>query len=74
MNKISNKQLTGFIFKKHIEKSLKSNAADWIHLKTVLLSYRKLAISNDKNLRNDINHYPGYNAIAAARPNELNYE
>ena len=73
LNKISNYALKRFAIKKHILNTLRSNPKDHEHLKIVLLSVRKLALSMDKSFRFDVNNYPGYLAFAASRPNEIPY-
>jgi hypothetical protein len=74
LNNISNADLANLKFKPRIEKSLRCNHSDRDHLKTVLLSDRRYAISLDNKLRHDINNYPGVNARAEARPNDLPYK
>jgi hypothetical protein len=73
LNKISNKQLSEFKFRKHVERSLRSNRLDWPHLMTVLLSIRRLAITIDQGLSYDINNYPGVGATAVQCPSEIDY-
>jgi len=76
LNKISNSCLKKLRIKKHILKKLK--AKNDLHiLKTVLLSDRKYAITEDINLIHDINYYPlfeGCRAMAFKCPSELEYE
>jgi len=68
---IKNRQLDNFVIPTH--RQLKSNFADRVHLKTVLLSHRKYAITQDRNLLDDINSYPRYRACAVARPEQIAY-
>jgi hypothetical protein len=72
--KISSAQLDALIIPKRVQRRLESNFADHVHLKTVLLSNRKLAVVGDKRLRDDINNYPGGGASAAACPSALSYQ
>jgi hypothetical protein len=67
------KTLSKFSFSTRIRRSLRSNQEDHDTIKAVMLSVRKLALSHDVNLRHDINHFPGYNARAAKRPQDLPY-
>lgn len=73
LNKFTQEQLNSLRFKKHVQKGLQSNQKDHPHLKVVLLSDRKLALSLDRNFRHDVNNFPGYQAVARARPEELPY-
>jgi uncharacterized membrane protein len=76
LNKISNEQLNNYSFPKHIENKLLSNKKDRDHLKTILLSYRKLAITLDDKFRRDISNYPKVDKIkptAGSSPDEVNY-
>jgi hypothetical protein len=71
--KFENEQLRAVKFSKSQIKKLLSNAADHDHLRLVILSNRRLAITIDKNLRDDINAFPAIGARAAARPDEIHY-
>ncbi len=71
--KKENSELKAFRIPKRISNRLRSNQRDCDILKTVLLSYRKYAISGDRNLRYDINNYPGYSASAVSRPQDISY-
>ena len=71
--KFSQQQLDQFVFSKRTAKALRSNHKDHVHIKVVLLSCRKLALSLDENFRHDVNNFPGHQAVARARPEELNY-
>jgi len=71
--KFSKSQLDALVFSKRIERRLRSNRKDHAHIKAVLLSDRKLALSLDNNFRHDLNNFPGYQAIARERPEELGY-
>jgi hypothetical protein len=55
---------------------LLSNWKDRDHLKTILLSFRKLAITSDNNFCIDINNHPKIDKIkpsAGLSPDEINY-
>lgn len=71
--KFSHQDLNQLVFKKRITRKLRSNAKDHEHIKVVLLSYRKLALSLDGNFRYDVNNFAGHQAVARARPEQLNY-
>ena len=71
--KLSRQQLDEFVFNRRIEGVLRSNRKDHPHIKAVLLSNRKLALSLDDNFRYDLNNFPGHQAVARKRPEELNY-
>lgn len=76
-NKISNNQLKTFTFKKKETSSFVSNKADWDHIKTVVLSNRKIAIAVDINLNADINLMPvtdGVQPAAYSCPSECPYK
>jgi len=66
-------QLNAFVIKKHVKRQLMSNSADHIHIKVVMLSHRRLAITEDKPLIRDINWFPGYAARAVDRPEKIDY-
>lgn len=77
LNKITNQQLNNYRFKKYIENAFLSNRKDWNHIKTVLLSYRKMAITVDANFHNDINRQPKIDKIkphATFSPSTINYK
>lgn len=63
-----------FPIPKRVERKLKSNQKDRVHLKTVLLSVRKYALSMDQNLCDDINNFPGYVALARSDPQAIPYD
>jgi hypothetical protein len=72
--KISNEQLKLFKFTKTQERKLNSNSKDWPHIKAVLISPRKIAISFDKNFVCDLNEFPGHTATAGSDPGKLKYK
>jgi hypothetical protein len=51
----------------------RSNYTDHVHVRLVMCTYRRLCLSQDENLRYDVNNFPGYAARAAARPEDLPY-
>ena len=71
--KIPKADLDAFAIPKHIVRHLQSNRADHVHIKTVLLSTRKYAITQDAGLLQDINYYPGHNSRAVNRPEKIDY-
>ncbi|HET6806377.1 MAG TPA: hypothetical protein VFH59_13150 [Frateuria sp.] len=72
--KIDNDQLKALRFSKRVERSLLSNRKDWWHIKAVLLSPRKLALSFDNNFLRDVNGFPGAAARASRSPDDLPYK
>ncbi len=77
LNNITNDQIKDFrarYFTKKICRHLRSNWKDHDHIPVVLLSYRKLAISIDDKFVHDVLHFPGFQAIAVKKPQDLNYE
>ena len=66
-------EMQAFRIKANRRKRLRSNRRDHDYLKIVLLSDRKIGLSDDKDLRYDINNYPGYAAVAAGHPSEVDY-
>lgn len=76
INNIKASDLKCFKFSKSTEKILLSNYEDRIHLKTVLLSNRKLALSKDVNFNKDINGFKKIDNIkptCADCPSKLTY-
>lgn len=66
-------QLTAFRFPSRVTKRLRSNWKDHDNVKAVMLSVRKYALSHDAAFRYDVNNYPGFNARAEIRPQDLPY-
>lgn len=62
-NKKSNKELEQFRLNKTQKKKLLCNPKDIPHFKLLLISYRKIAISTDNNLRRDINNFKKIDGI-----------
>lgn len=72
--RFTSKQLKQVKFKKHVENALLSNRQDHVHIKVVILSCRKFAVSGDTNLRTDLNAFPGYTITAVKRPESITYK
>jgi hypothetical protein len=72
--KKSNEELKRVRFKKHIEQQLTCNAKDRHHLRLIILSVRKYALIIDQRFRDDVNNFPGINAIAKSRPENIPYD
>lgn len=47
---------------------------DRFHVRLVMLSDRRLALSNDDNFIYDVNNFPGMRSTAARRPSQLPYQ
>lgn len=74
--KISNEQINTFknaFFTKAVEKKLTSNAEDRNHIPVVLLSERKMALTNDGKFTSDLVNFPGFTVIVSDRPEQLPY-
>jgi hypothetical protein len=65
--------LEKLLIPKHIIRNLLSNRPDHVHIKVVILSHRKYAVTMDKKLLRDLNNYPGYHVQAVERPEEICY-
>jgi len=62
-------------YKSRVRKELRSGYWDReFHIPTVLMSNRKYALVNDKNLRHDLVHFPGFTVLVEKRPECLPYE
>lgn len=78
--RIENVQLKSFTFPSHIEKKinkLRMNIEDYDHLKTIVLSNRKIGIIIDEKLRLSVKDYPIIDKIkpqAVSRPEDIDYE
>ena len=68
--RFSKKELQAFPLGKHAPRRLRSNRADHDFIKVVLLSDRKLALSEDKKLAQDIN---GCGAQCGSTPSKIAY-
>ncbi len=74
---IPSEEHKAFKLTKREEKGLCCNHEDHWHLRTVFLSYRKIAIAIDENFRNDINGFRKIDGIqpqAVSRPEQIDYE
>lgn len=61
LNKVSNLDLKRLAIPK--KRNVYCNGEDILNLKTVLLSYRKMALSQDNGLIRTINQWPKYNRV-----------
>ena len=61
-------------YSKKVLKNLLSNAKDRNHLPAVLLSDRKMALSEDNNFLSDLKEFSDFETIIAKRPEHLNYK
>jgi hypothetical protein len=71
------KQIEGFQQKHFTNKVLRrllSNAKDRNHIPAVLLSDRKMALSEDNNFLSDLLEFPDFEPITAKRPENLDYK
>lgn len=71
--RVSNDQLKAFDFPPKIERRLRSHSKDHDHIKAVIISHRRYALSREWNVCYDINHFPGVPARAARRPQDIPY-
>jgi len=69
---INDAALAGVPFTKKIERNLLSNRSDWVHIKLVMCSHRRLLISSDGKLRRDVRDFPRFKAVAIECPSEVN--
>lgn len=77
INNIPNQVISNFKFSKSVEKKFLSNYKDRVHIKTVVLSERKLALALDINLQTDISGLPKINGIkpnCKDCPNKIKYK
>lgn len=73
IRRFSNKDLRAFRMSTAVRRRLRSNWTDHDFIKIVLLSDRKLGLSEDRNLARDINNFPGHQAKVARAPSEIDY-
>jgi hypothetical protein len=73
LRKFENADLAEIKFDKARLRRLKRNREDYLHLKLVILSRRRLALTNDQNFEWDVNYFPGIGARASNRPEKLPY-
>ena len=74
---ITNSQIQLFkeqYFTKTIDKKLRSNNEDRNHIPVVMLSERKLALTNDDNFTYDLTHFPGFTVVVSDRPEKIPYK
>jgi hypothetical protein len=71
--KISNAQLKAVPFSKAELRVIRCNRKDHHHLKAVLLSRRKMALTGDKDFTYDVKNLPCIRGFAARRPQDLPY-
>ena len=71
--KISNEQLKAYKFKPKQLRSMKSHLKDHPILKTVLLSERKILVSKEQNLIDDLEGFPGANCVCGTEIDQINY-
>ena len=71
--RFKNSELKKFSIPKYIARKLLSNHEDHVHIKVVIFSHRKYAITADNNLRCDLNNYPGYAITAVQHPKNIPY-
>lgn len=73
LRQVSKEELHAFLIRKPVRRRLRSNRADHDFIKVVLLSDRKLALSEDRKLAHDINDFPGFDAHCGSSPSEIAY-
>ena len=61
-------------YSKKVMKRLLSNNKDHNHIPVVLLSDRKMALSEDDNFLHDLYEFSGFEPVTAKRPENLNYK
>ncbi len=75
--KIDNQEIKDFQQEHFTKKTLKQlfcNQEDREHIPVVLLSQRKYALSIDDAFVNDLLNFPGFQALACKRPEEMPYD
>ena len=77
LRKFTNKQIKTFKARycsARVKRRLTCNYDDReFHIPTVLMSYRKYALSRDGNFRTDLINFPGFTVLAEKRPQDLPY-
>ncbi|HEY6153004.1 MAG TPA: hypothetical protein VIW07_04620 [Candidatus Udaeobacter sp.] len=73
LRKFQNAELATIQFSKGQVRKLRRNAEDYLHIKLVILSRRRLALTNDQNFAWDVNNFPGVAGRASNRPEKLPY-
>jgi poly-D-alanine transfer protein DltD len=61
-------------FTKKVIKKMQSNAKDRNHIPAVLMSDRKMALSEDANFLEDLQQFTEFNPVVARNPDDLDYE
>lgn len=72
--KISNDQIKALRFSPKQLRGMKSHKKDHPILKTVLLSNRKVLISQEENLIYDLVNYPGVNCVCGTEIDQIDYK
>lgn len=72
--KISNEQLKAFRFTPKQLRSMKSHTKDHPILKTVLLSERKILVSKEQNLIDDLESFPGADCVCCTEIDQIDYK
>ena len=73
LRRFSKNDLGNFRIPTSAKRRLRSNRADHDFIKVVLLSDRKLGLSEDRDLAHDINTFPGHHAHVARAPSKIGY-
>jgi hypothetical protein len=73
LHKVNKEQLDAVNFSAAFWRRVESNHKDHVHIKTVFLSFRKLAISNDAKLRKDVCRIPGVSTRVGKSPSSIPY-
>lgn len=73
LRSFSKSELRAFHIPTSAKRRLRSNRADHDFIKVILLSDRKLGLSEDRDLAHDINTFPGHHAHVARAPSEIAY-
>lgn len=73
VKRLSKSELRAFRLPTSAKRLLRSNRADHDFIKVVLLSDRKLGVSEDRDLAYDINNFPGHHAHVARAPSKIDY-
>ncbi len=61
-------------FTKKVIKKLQSNPKDRNHIPAVLMSDRKMALSEDIKFLHDLQQVPDFEAVTSDKPEDLNYQ
>jgi hypothetical protein len=77
INRVKNQDIKSFQtehFTKKVLKNMTSNAKDRNHIPAVLLSNRKMALSEDSRFLNDLIQIKGFKPKVAFRPENIDYK